>query len=169
LKKEWEESVHARSVTLTWPHSHVLLSKSDVEDKVLKVLSQRNYSAFDNIIFLKINGQKNSLKLMKDFGFLPAGAGLNGGLTQYNGIWNERRSDDICANATMHLFDKFWFDNDITDNLTKPFKFAGGCMVPPNQLVIKYVSTPPIQSGASDAKEKEEGDGAVTLVARSVT
>ena len=145
---DWQIHYTGSVVSLTWPHSHAPLSKSDVESKVL---SHGNHSAFD-IIFLSINGQKNSLKLMKDFGFLP---GWNGTLTQYDGGFSNDRRNANCEGAALMLSDKFWFDN-ISDSLTKPFRFAGGCIVPPNKLVLKYVSSPQNQTD----EKIEKGDDA---------
>ena len=49
----------------------------------------------------------------------------------------------------------FWFDI-VSDSFTKPFRFAGGgCILPPNRLVIKYVSTLSPQNQSDDDMEEE--------------
>lgn len=139
--KEWQTIHNTDSVvTLTWPHRKDL-SKNDVESQVRR--TQDNHSAVKTI-FLTINGQKNTLTLMKEFGFLLA----------VDGFRNERR-DVICANAAMILSDIFWFGN-VTSTHSKSFRFAGGCLIHPNQLVIKFVSSS-YQRGNSD-DEKDEGE-----------
>ena len=157
---KWQTVQSGSVVTLTWPH-YDLLSKREVEAKVLSQAIGNQNSGVDSI-FLSINDQKNSLNLMKEFGFLPAVAGRKGTLTQFGGFRNGSR-DDICASAAMMLSDVFWFDN----NATQPFRFAGGCIVPPNQLVIKYESSSPHNNNHCGTSNEEEGDGAATPMAHS--
>jgi len=93
---------------------------------------------------------------MAEFGFMSTVAGSRETLSKFDGFRNDRR-DDICAGAAMMLSDKFWFHN-VSDSITEPFRFAGGCILPPNQLVIKYVSalSPKNQSNKDEEREEVE-------------
>jgi hypothetical protein len=70
--------------------------------------------------------------------------------------------DDICAGATIILYDLFSRLHNISDLVTKPFRLVGGCILPPNKLVIKYVSAFSPQN-QSDEEKKEKGAVKATI------
>jgi len=154
--KKWQSVLSGSEVSLTWPYSHDLVSRGDLEAqiKLCSFLSQGQHSSVDSI-HLTISGQKNILNLMAEFGFISTVVEPKQTLTQYDGSFRNDRRVDICAGAAIMLSDKFWFDN-VSDSVTEPFRFAGGCILPPNQLVIKYMSALSPQNQSDDDKEEEE-------------
>eukprot|EP01036_Dinobryon_divergens_P028163 gene28163-37063_t len=101
---------------------------SDVEFRVQSVFSRSNITS----AIVLIHGQKYSMRLILDFqfGFLP----LNHSILSAG---KNNLFDGVCAGAVEMLSDRFWFDN-VNVSQQQPFKFAGGCLLPPNQLVIQY-------------------------------
>ena len=153
VENEWHSVRGGPAVTLTWPHNHASLSKSDLEDKVNSTF--HNDASIERV-FVRINGHKNNLNLVAEFGFLPTMV-----------AWNQTAAaedpmDGLCTTSVvMMLSEKLWFYN-ANDSLAKPFKFAGGCVLPPNQLVIKYVARYYHYDGQSQntSDEKDRTDGA---------
>ena len=132
-------------VTFTWPHSGVYMSKNNIEAEVMSKLFNKSSA------IVRIFGEKNSLGLMTEFGFLPADH------TSSFHTWKGSLRNGVCAGAVMILSDRFWFD-DVNISVIQPFKFAGGCILPPNQLVIQYVARQQNQTHdiADDMDEDKE-------------
>jgi len=136
-KSEFQAVLSGSVVNLTWTHDHDPLSKNDVELEVARrtFLSRGHYCAVDSILFTINGGQQIVMNLISEFGLMSTVVRPDGALTQFDGFRNDR-IDDICVGAAMILSDLNWF-HKISDSITKPFRFAGGCILPPNQLVIK--------------------------------
>eukprot|EP01036_Dinobryon_divergens_P032816 gene32816-42482_t len=155
VAENWRPEIKGTVVTLTWPYNHVSISKEQVDAEVSNYFgsSPGNHTTVQSV-YVVISGQKNSLDLMAEFGLLPAVAAWNQTATHQSGRPDVFKGDEICANAAMILSDKLWFDS-IADSQNKPYKFAGGCILPPNKLAIQYVAS---QSLAD--KDEKSGDAA---------
>jgi hypothetical protein len=127
------------------------MSKSKLEAQVTSTFLHPTTTTTDNHtstttttvienVLVTISGEKNSMKLMAEFGFLPAIAGSNLTAAEVLAIGKAEGGDGICAGAVMMLSNKFWFfdSSSSIDSQTKPFRFAGGCILPPYDLVLKY-------------------------------
>eukprot|EP01036_Dinobryon_divergens_P031508 gene31508-40916_t len=167
-KYDWqrESGGSGSDIRLTWIHDYEPMSKSNLEAQVTSAFlpttdnhTTTTSTAIENVL-VTISGEKNSMKLMTEFGFLPAIAVAGSNLTaaQILDIGKAEGGDGICAGAVMMLSNKFWFfDNSTIDSQTKPFRFAGGCILPPYDLVLKYQKVNQ-QTYLEIEKKEAEGD-----------